>query len=83
MTVTLNLDSEAVRRLREKAARNGQTLEAYLEQLAGEAAGREGTTTDHAAEEWIAAFRAWAASHRTLSHIADDSRESIYEGRGE
>lgn len=34
-------------------------------------------------EEWVARFRAWAASHPPVVGIADDSRESIYEGRGE
>lgn len=34
-------------------------------------------------EEWVKAFREWAASHPALPVIADDSRESIYEGRGE
>ena len=33
MTVTLNLSAEAERHLREKAARHGQSLESYLEQL--------------------------------------------------
>jgi hypothetical protein len=28
-------------------------------------------------------FRVWAKSHRRLPHEADDSRESIYAGRGE
>jgi hypothetical protein len=34
-------------------------------------------------EEWTRALREWAASHRVLPVIADDSRESIYEGRGQ
>ena len=34
-------------------------------------------------EEWTTAFREWASGHATLPNIADDSRESIYEGRGE
>lgn len=34
-------------------------------------------------EEWVSAFREWAASHPPLTVIADDSRESIYQGRGE
>jgi hypothetical protein len=34
-------------------------------------------------EEWSRALRAWAASHPRLDQAADDSRESIYEGRGE
>jgi hypothetical protein len=34
-------------------------------------------------EEWIARFQAWVESHPKSDVIADDSRESIYEGRGE
>jgi hypothetical protein len=34
-------------------------------------------------EEWVADFRAWAAGHRHLPQEADDSRESIFAGRGE
>jgi hypothetical protein len=34
-------------------------------------------------EERAARFRAWAASHEKSDVIADDSRDSIYEGRGE
>jgi hypothetical protein len=34
-------------------------------------------------EEWSQNLRAWAASHPRLDRIADDSRDSIYEGRGE
>jgi hypothetical protein len=34
-------------------------------------------------EEWVKDFRDWAESHRPLPHPADDSRDSIYEGRGE
>lgn len=32
---------------------------------------------------WAEEFRRWAAGHRRLPREADDSRESIYEGRGE
>jgi Arc/MetJ-type ribon-helix-helix transcriptional regulator len=35
------------------------------------------------AEQWCARFEAWAVGHGKLLHEADDSRESIYEGRGE
>lgn len=35
------------------------------------------------AAEWCQWFETWAASHRELPHEADDSRESIYSGRGE
>jgi plasmid stability protein len=79
MPVTLNLPPETERRLREKAARSGQTLEGYLEALAREAAAPAALSP----EEWAAQFRAWVASHQRLPALADDSRESIYEGRGE
>lgn len=35
------------------------------------------------AEDWGQEFREWAASHPRATHFVDDSRESIYEGRGE
>jgi hypothetical protein len=81
MTVTLNLPPETALRLREKAARNGQTLEGYLESLAREAAAS--APAPLSAEEWSTQFRAWVASHQKLPVLADDSRENIYEGRGE
>jgi hypothetical protein len=34
-------------------------------------------------EEWVKSFRRWVESHRDVPHPVDDSRESIYEGRGE
>ena len=35
------------------------------------------------ANRWIAEWRAWAAKPRPASSALDDSRESIYAGRGE
>ena len=34
-------------------------------------------------DEWIADLKAWSDSHPPVHHFVDDSRESIYEGRGE
>ena len=34
-------------------------------------------------EEWVQNLEEWAASHPRLDRVADDSRESIYSGRGE
>jgi hypothetical protein len=92
MSVTIHLAPEIERRLREKAALNGQSLEDYLRRLAEESARpesspgelpAEGSPRPLSAEEWVAEFRAWAASHPTRTTVADDSRESIYAGRGE
>jgi predicted transcriptional regulator len=84
MTITLQLSPETESKLHELASQSGQTLEKYLERLAEEAAARgTGRPAERSAEEWIAEFRAWAASHPSSGPIADDSRESIYAGRGE
>ncbi|HEY3241823.1 MAG TPA: hypothetical protein VGM03_00605 [Phycisphaerae bacterium] len=34
-------------------------------------------------QQRIAELEAWAASHPRLRYVVDDSRESIYDGRGE
>ncbi|MSR56757.1 MAG: hypothetical protein EXS05_03680 [Planctomycetaceae bacterium] len=83
MTVTLNLNPETVHRLSEKAASRGQTLEAYLDQLATEPAAGNLAFADQSPVAWIDAWRAWASSHRILSSVADDSRESIYSDQSE
>jgi hypothetical protein len=91
MPVTLDLSPATMERLKSKAAERGRTVEAYLQELAerdaiGEngSVGREGAfAASMSAEEWSSAWRAWAAGHRGLPGIADDSRESIYEGRGQ
>ncbi|HEX7376655.1 MAG TPA: hypothetical protein VF278_06055 [Pirellulales bacterium] len=84
MAVTINLPSEAEQKLRAAAGRRGETLEAYLEWLAIQSAGSGArSVAKRAPEERVAELRAWAASHAPVTHFVDDSRASIYEGRGE
>lgn len=84
MSITINLPAETEQKLREAAARRGETLEAYLASMAASCAvDVGGPPSEQTAEEWVAEFRAWAASHAPVTHFVDDSRESIYEGRGE
>ncbi|HVX12480.1 MAG TPA: hypothetical protein VHC22_14970 [Pirellulales bacterium] len=84
MIVSINLPANTEQRLREAASRRGQTLEAYLEWLAGVSAGNiNGPRIDRTPEEKVAAWRAWVESHAANPHVADDSRESIYGDRGE
>ncbi len=86
MSVTIDLAPETERRLQQKAAEKGQTIEEYLKQLAEASAGELPAANqitpppDMTPEERVAAFRAWVASHRPGTGIVDDSRESIYEG---
>lgn len=82
MTVTINLPGEAEQKLRATAERRGQTLEAYLEWLALNVAANSGPPHDQTADEWVAEWRAWVASHASNPYVADDSRESIYGDRG-
>jgi hypothetical protein len=77
--------------LRALAAQSGQTVEIFLGALA-EAAVQQALNSpspsqpplwQRSPEERVAALEAWAASHVDVTAIADDSRESIYAGRGE
>ena len=88
MSITLTLAAETERRLKERAAQMGQSLEDFLQGLAEQAAAEgNGTPRDSldlsSPAQWSKEWRAWAASHRTMPTVADDSRESIYAGRGE
>jgi hypothetical protein len=76
-------------RLTEHAQRAGKTINELLTDILDEREcltrqQEELTKTAHViADEWCRALRAWAASHPVRTVLADDSRESIYEGRGE
>lgn len=89
MTLHIPLSIEAEARLREYAEASGKPVseviaEAIEEKLAviedesGDRAGRP-----RSKEQWLREFREWVDSHPPVSHFVDDSRESIYEGRGE
>ena len=91
MNLILHLRPETEAKLKEQAAAGGKSPEelaliALEERLAagfGQPAEAQTSQDPISAEEWMADFRKWAESHRRLEHEADDSRESIYVGRGE
>jgi hypothetical protein len=69
---------------------SGKSIEAYIEELAMRAAreSTEGSTNlssggEKPADVWIAEWRAWVQGHPARAVRAGDSRDSIYEGRGE
>ena len=87
MTLTLSLSSDVEARLRDYAARSGKDVptlirEAIEEKLtvAPPAPVDAGTIPF---DQWILKFNEWIASHKPVQHFVDDSRESIYEVRGE
>jgi hypothetical protein len=91
MTLTLELPTDTEKRLQAKAGAKGLTVKSYLEELvrndldSQETNGSSPTNTSGTMsnEQWIAEHRALAKSHEHVTHFVDDSRESIYAGRGE
>jgi len=84
MALRINLPADTENLLKEKAARAGQTLEAYLQGLiereATMACGTGPSAPTLSAQQWSAQWRAWANQDRRLPAgiVVDDSRESIY-----
>ncbi|MBI5863070.1 MAG: hypothetical protein HZB38_00885 [Planctomycetes bacterium] len=89
MTLHVPLSDASEARLRAYAAASGKDVpsviaEAIEEKLAiFEEEATEQKHRSRTTEQWLAEFRRWVASHKRVDHFVDDSRESIYEGRGE
>ena len=67
------------------ARARGLSVDEYLRGLLPQTNGGAGEKPFYetaTAEEWVRALREWAANHPVLP-AADDSRETIYRGRGE
>jgi hypothetical protein len=58
-------------------------LQRLVETLKSAAIAPESPSRTETAEEWISRLREWAESHPKREIVIDDSRETIYEGRGE
>lgn len=90
MTISIELPPETEARLREQAANKGAKLEEYLSELARHWASTNGTSPKPAPtpqektpQQRVADWQAFVDSHDHITAVADDSRESIYEGCGE
>lgn len=85
MTLQIEFYPEVAARLREEAAVSGKAITALIVEAVEEkfAAGPTPTPSRISPQEWAAKLDAWAASHRRLGYDVDDSRETIYAGRGE
>ena len=85
MTLTLSFPPETEARLRERAAASGKDVETIVREAVDQTLAAEANTprSDRSAEEWVAEFMTWVNSHPPVTHFVDDSRESIYAGRGE
>jgi hypothetical protein len=84
MILELNVSEDIEKRLRERAAAAGQGVEQFvLEAVDEKLASVEQAGPRLTQSEWEARLDACIARHPRVSHFVDDSRESIYAGRGE
>jgi len=84
--IELNSDLEEV--IRERALRWGLPLGEYLREVIEvaepELASRRSARLDARPEQWVSAFRSWAADHPIDTPLLSDTdvrREAIYEDR--
>ena len=91
MTLNISLSPKSEAKLKERAAATGEPVEAVasrmleqaVEQSNGAAAVPGPSLSRAEAERRLANLREWATMREPSSGHVDDSRDSIYEGRGE
>lgn len=83
--MNLNLPPEVEHALSQQANAAGQSLEAYVRHRLAELVEEDNESLTPIPDKtaWAKRFQEWVASHRIITHYVDDSRESIYAGRGE
>lgn len=86
MTLSFSLSAEAEARLRERARASGLTPDDFARRVVEQAVASP-TNGSHAngepASKRVAKLHEWAGSLKSTGLPVDDSRESIYSGRGE
>jgi predicted transcriptional regulator len=92
MSLTVSFSPEVEARLRERAAASGKDVSALVREAVEEklsATPEPKPASKMSNEQWLAEFNAWMrevtsrARNYPPGFVVDDSRESIYEGRGE
>lgn len=86
MTIHLDLSPEAEAQIRHLAAIAGQNVEAIVLQAVTEKLAEADIPPPAASpsnDEWRIKLKALIELHPVVTHFVDDSRESIYAGRGE
>lgn len=86
MTVNLRIEVPANLELllKQRAQQSGVPVEAFVLQAVTERlAETEGRESSVSAEEFSLWLRQWSGRFPKLGHVVDDSRDSIYAGRGE
>ncbi len=88
MSITIELPADIENALRQQAVKAGKTLttlvcEILTTNLAAQGKTRHRPRRRRSPEEFARRLDLWIKLHPVLDHAIDDSRESIYEGRGE
>jgi len=87
LRILLSPEDEA--KLRERAAAAGQDVTQYVLRVveadlaAADPAGADDAQARQPNPQWEQDFDAWVAGHPRPDCIADDSRQSVYSGRGQ
>jgi hypothetical protein len=86
ISISLRLSTVAREILARRAAEAGKDVaevaSELIEQAVTPAAGSDSARQLAALESFAAGMQAWTSKHVPPGHVVDDSRESIYEGRG-
>ncbi len=87
MVLRLDLSPEAEARLLDRAAAAGKAVDRFvldvIEEKLEVGSVSSAALREESLAEWVRRFDAWVNSHPRRGYVADDSRESIYAGRGE
>lgn len=85
MRIDLELPAEVEAILRRRATAAGIDLETFVRQVVIDSLVKDSSrpAAQASAAKFERRLEAWTALHPVLDHAIDDSRESIYEGRGE
>lgn len=91
MTISITFPAEIETTLRRQAAATGKDLATYVQDVVTESLVQDDLVQDDEAvpvrrpspAEFAQRLESWIALHPILDHAIDDSRESIYAGRGE
>jgi hypothetical protein len=84
MTLHLTLSPETEAKLRQQAEQSGQDVDAFvLQAIAEKLAEAEHIPPAANGDKWREKLQKIIAMHPDVTHFVDDSRESIYAGRGE
>jgi uncharacterized protein (DUF1778 family) len=85
MTLELAFTSEVETEIRRRAAEMGQDVEDFILQAVAEKLADTDSQSSRSSlnNKWKEQLRAFIELHPVVTHFVDDSRESIYAGRGE